>query len=186
MAHFAKVNSSGIVEEVLVVDNTALLDDNGVEQETLGISHLTEIFGDEGVSWVQTSYNGRIRGIYAQVGGSYDSSADIFIPVKDFPSWVWDSSSSTWVSPVPVPEIVRDSLGFIIETIDWDEETLSWIITKTPYAHFHRISDEGDILNRLQIPVRYILDEQGNEDDNLGIILAIDHDQPGNWVRVPV
>ena len=67
MAHFAKIES-GIVTQVVVVDN---------EHEANGEAYLHSL-GLEGV-WVQTSYNGNIRGKFAGIGDTYDSLADVFI-----------------------------------------------------------------------------------------------------------
>lgn len=76
MAHFAKINSNNIVEEVIVVNNEVLLDSNGIEQETLGIAFCKELFGGE---WVQTSYNANFRGRYAGIGMTYDAIKDEFV-----------------------------------------------------------------------------------------------------------
>lgn len=67
MAHFAKVED-GIVTQVVVVDN---------EHEANGEAYLNSL-GLEG-TWVQTSYNNKIRGLYAAIGDTYDAEADVFI-----------------------------------------------------------------------------------------------------------
>ena len=67
MAHFAKIEE-GIVTQVVVVDN---------EHEADGEAYLNSL-GLEG-AWVQTSYNGNIRGKYAAIGDTYDSVADVFL-----------------------------------------------------------------------------------------------------------
>lgn len=67
MAHFAKIED-GIVTQVVVVDN---------EHEADGEAYLNSL-GLEG-TWIQTSYNGNIRGKYAAIGDSYDSVADVFV-----------------------------------------------------------------------------------------------------------
>ena len=67
MAHFAKIED-GIVTQVVVVDN---------EHEADGEAYLNSL-GLEG-TWVQTSYNGNIRGKYAAIGDTYDSVADVFV-----------------------------------------------------------------------------------------------------------
>lgn len=67
MAHFAKIED-GIVTQVVVVDN---------EHEANGEAYLNSL-GLDG-TWVQTSYNGNIRGKYAGIGDTYDSVADVFI-----------------------------------------------------------------------------------------------------------
>jgi hypothetical protein len=67
MAHFAKIEE-GIVTQVVVVDN---------EHEANGEAYLDSL-GLDG-TWVQTSYNGNIRGKYAAIGDTYDESLDEFI-----------------------------------------------------------------------------------------------------------
>ena len=59
MAHFAQLNNN-TVTQVVVISNADLLDENGVEQETLGIQVCHNIFGPD-TNWVQTSYNGNFR-----------------------------------------------------------------------------------------------------------------------------
>ena len=76
MAHFAKLNSDNVVEQVIVVNNEVLLDSEGVEQEALGAAFCADTFGGE---WVQTSYNGSFRGRYAGAGMTYDKVKDEFV-----------------------------------------------------------------------------------------------------------
>lgn len=77
MAHFAKVNDQGIVEQVIVVNNEDILDSKGQESEKVGQAFIKSI-GLEG-TWVQTSYNGNFRGKYAGISDRYDAEKDIFI-----------------------------------------------------------------------------------------------------------
>lgn len=77
MAHFAQINTDGVVQRVIVVNNEELLDANGVESEAVGQDFLASI-GLEGF-WVQTSYNGSFRGRYAGVGMRYDRELDEFV-----------------------------------------------------------------------------------------------------------
>lgn len=72
MAHAAKVNAEGIVEEVLVVPDA---------QEHRVHDYLANDLGLGG-TWVQTSYNGNIRKNFAGIGYTYDSVRDAFIPPK--------------------------------------------------------------------------------------------------------
>jgi hypothetical protein len=70
MAHFARVED-GIVREVIVVSNDVIVDSDGVEQEQLGIDFCKSLYGQD-TEWVQTSYNGNIRGKYAGMGDVWD------------------------------------------------------------------------------------------------------------------
>ena len=76
MAHFAQLDSNNTVTNVVVVDNSNLLDENGTEQESLGIAFLEQNLGSG--PWVQTSYSGKMRGRYAGLGMVYDSVANVF------------------------------------------------------------------------------------------------------------
>jgi hypothetical protein len=67
MAHFAKIENN-LVTQVLVVDN---------EHETDGEAYLNSL-GLDG-QWIQTSYNGKIRGKFAGIGDIYDAKLDEFI-----------------------------------------------------------------------------------------------------------
>ena len=113
MAHFAEI-SDGIVRQVLVVNNSELLID-GVEVEQKGIDFLNNLLGG---TWVQTSYNNRIRKQYAGVGFTYDAVKDQFVAPQPFPSWTLDSNND-WQAPTPKPE----------GSFTWDEETLAWVAT---------------------------------------------------------
>lgn len=70
MAHFARIQDN-TVREVIVVSNDVITDSNGVEQEQLGIDFCKSLYGQD-TEWVQTSYNGNIRGRYAGVGYLWD------------------------------------------------------------------------------------------------------------------
>ena len=76
MAHFAELDPNNVVLRVVVVDNDVMTDENGDEQENLGIGFLHGLFG--GV-WKQTSYNGNLRGKYAGIGDIYDAVNDVFV-----------------------------------------------------------------------------------------------------------
>lgn len=93
MAHFAKLDESNKVTEVIVVHNNELLD-NGVESEAKGIQFCQSLFGG---NWVQTSYNGNIRKNYAGIGYTYDSVRDAFIPPKPVEGdWILNENTCLW------------------------------------------------------------------------------------------
>ena len=94
MAHFAKINENNLVTEILVINNTDCLGQNGQESEAVGIAFCQSIFGPN-TRWVQTSYNANIRGKYAGVGDTYDEAAGVFVaPPPDL----------TPLPPPPEPE----------------------------------------------------------------------------------
>jgi hypothetical protein len=69
MAHFAEIDKDGFVIRVLVVDDS---------QESRGQDFLAKDLGLGG-TWIQTSFNGNIRGKYAGIGDRYDKVKDEFI-----------------------------------------------------------------------------------------------------------
>jgi hypothetical protein len=111
MAHFAKLNSENVVDQVVAVHN------NDAPDEAAGIAFLNSLFGE--ATWVQTSYNGNIRKNYAGIGYTYDSGRDAFIPPQPYPSWVMAEETCRWAAPTPMP---ADGKGY-----RWDEATLTWV-----------------------------------------------------------
>jgi len=143
MAHFAQLDENNMVVWVTHVNNSDLMDENGVEQESLGIQHIhNTIPGSENYAWKQTSYNSNFRGGYASIGGMYHEETDTFIRTKPFDSWVLNSDTLKWESPVPRPnDIITDTS---ITTYRWIEESLSWepVIDEKPYPSW-TLLEEG-------------------------------------------
>lgn len=115
MAHFAELDAGNTVLRVIVVSNDDTMDD-GVESEAKGIAFCQSLF--PGTTWVQTSYNARIRKNYAGPGYKYDAERDAFIPPKPFPSWILNEDDCNWYSPVPHP---GDGAFYV-----WNEESGAW------------------------------------------------------------
>ena len=70
MAHFARIEN-GIVQQVIVVNNDLLLDEDGLEQEIVGIEFCQSLFGADS-EWVQTSYTEKMRGRFAGIGMTWN------------------------------------------------------------------------------------------------------------------
>ena len=79
MAHFAELDNNDIVLRVVVVGNEDIKDQNGYESESVGIALLQKRYGAS-TKWAQTSYNSRIRGVYAGIGMYFDRTLDLFVP----------------------------------------------------------------------------------------------------------
>lgn len=99
MAHFARIDENGIVQEVIVVNNEVLLDSDGVEQESLGQEFIASI-GLTG-TWLQASYNGTIRGNFPGAGDEYRPDLDAFIQPKpgitpEISDWVLNEETLLW------------------------------------------------------------------------------------------
>ena len=104
MAHFAQIDENNVVIQVLVV-----------EQEVIDTGDL----GDPS-KWIQTSYNGNIRGKYAGIGDTYNIAKDIFIEPQPWPSWTLDENNE-WIPPVAQPAPDGDTMYR-----NWDEDTQTW------------------------------------------------------------
>ena len=111
MAHFAEIDQNNVVLRVIVVSDTL---------EAQGAEWCHDTFGG---TWVQTSYNGRIRKNFAGIGFTYDPARDAFIPPQPYPSWTLDEQTCQWVPPVPMP-----TDGMYV----WNESTLAWSQIGTP------------------------------------------------------
>lgn len=118
MAHFARIDESNIVQQVVVVDDTVLADPStGEETEALGVEYLNSLNIGEG-TWLQTSYTGRIRGRFAGIGMVYLPDLDVFALPQPYPSWVLNQQNYEWEAPIPRPD---EPYPFL-----WDEPTTSW------------------------------------------------------------
>jgi len=117
MAHFAEIDSNGVVQRVIVVSNKDTADAYGVEKESIGAAFCERLFGG---TWRQTSYNGNFRKNYAGIGYTYNAALDAFVPPKpqNYPSWVLNPDTAQWETPVPMPEDGK--------MYSWDEATISW------------------------------------------------------------
>jgi hypothetical protein len=108
MAHFAEIDNDNKVVRVLVVPD---------EQEHRGQDFLANDLGLGG-TWIQTSYNARIRKNYAGIGFDYDQSRDAFIAPKPFDSWLLDEETCQWKAPIDYP---TDGLMY-----QWNEDKKDW------------------------------------------------------------
>jgi hypothetical protein len=114
MAHFAQLENN-VVKQVIVISNQEILDEQGKESEGKGIAFCFNLLGG---TWIQTSYNGKIRKNYAGIGYTYDKGRDAFIAPQPYNSWLLDETTCQWKSPVDMP---TDG-----EMYSWNEETISW------------------------------------------------------------
>ncbi len=118
MGHFAKV-VDGKVVQVIVAE-----------------PEFFDTFVDSSPgTWIQTSYNTRggvhylpdsnepsgqpaVRGNYAGIGFTYDTTNDVFYAPQPYPSWTLNNTTWTWEAPVAYP---TDGKLYV-----WDEATTSW------------------------------------------------------------
>ena len=96
MAYFAELDENNVVLRVISVSNE-ITTQNSEEQEQLGINFCQNLFGG---TWIQTSFNGRIRKNYAGIGFVYDADRDAFIPPKpQGDEWVINEETCLWSNP---------------------------------------------------------------------------------------
>ena len=103
MSHFAKINSSNIVETVIVAEQ------DFINSGAVGDSFL----------WVQTSYNNNFRKNYAGIGYTYDKTRDAFIAPKPHPSWTLVEDTCQWTAPTAYPDDGK--------VYEWNEDTTNWV-----------------------------------------------------------
>ena len=127
MAHYAKV-SNGKVVKVIVAE----------------ASFFDNFIDDSPGKWIQTSYNTRggvhyqpdsntpsedqskvLRGNYAGVGYTYDSTLDAFYTPQPYNSWTLNTGSFLWEAPVDYP--TGDATGSYTGSYQWDEDITNWI-----------------------------------------------------------
>ena len=118
MSHYAKVEV-GIVTNVIVA-----------EQDYIDTQEGT---------WVQTSYNTRggthssgdnskaLRGNYAGIGYTWDEDNNIFYGKKPYASWVLNTTTASWHSPIgDAPDDLTDEEKAAMTHYVWNEGTGAW------------------------------------------------------------
>ena len=127
MGHYAKV-VNGKVTKVIVAE----------------ASFFNNFVDDSPGKWIQTSYNTRggvhyqpnsgtpsedqskaLRGNYAGIGYTYDSSLDAFYAPQPYSSWNLNTSSYSWEAPVAYPS--GDATGSYTGSYQWDEDLINWV-----------------------------------------------------------
>jgi len=105
MSHWAKIDENNKVIQVTVGDNN---------EPDEGYQWLLDNLGG---TWIKTSYNNNIRGVFAGIGYSYNPDEDIFVTPQPYASWT--RNGSYWQAPTPMP---TDGKSY-----KWDEDTTSWV-----------------------------------------------------------
>ena len=139
MAAFAKIEN-GKVTQVISVHNNEVLNDDGLEDEAIGVEYLKSIYGQD-TEWKKTSYNTRggiyytpntntpdsdqskaFRKNYAGIGSVYDPVKDAFYYENPtFPSWIFNEFSCQWEAPVVKPIGPGDTIWA------WFEDVQAWV-----------------------------------------------------------
>ena len=145
MAHFAKLGVNGKVIAVHALDNSKLLNADSVEDESVGQQELERIHGWPAAMWIKTSYNTRgnkyynadgtegdqsnaLRGNYAGIGYTWDEDNEIFWPKKPYASWVKNTTTAAWDSPLgaapalTAEQTAQNEAGTHLWNYRWNEE----------------------------------------------------------------
>ena len=120
MAHYAKIEN-GKVTSVIVAEEDVIVTFPG--------------------TWVQTSYNTKgnqhygqdgkpdggvaLRGNYAGIGYTYDSTNDVFYAPKPHASWILGNNSWTWNAPITYPDDGKDYIWN--EDLYQSDNTKGWV-----------------------------------------------------------
>ena len=137
MAHFAKIGANGKVIAVLTLNNGDMLNADGVEDERVGQQYLERHNNWPAQMWIQTSYNTMhgthtlggtpLRGNYAGIGYIWDEDNNLFYPKKPFASWVLNTTTATWHSPIgDAPDDLTDEEKAAKTHYVWNEGTGAW------------------------------------------------------------
>lgn len=117
MAHFAKLDDNNLVTDIVFVDNTITADvyidgdddnkEKSIEKEQRGIDYLKDIFGNDTI-WKQCSFNTwknkhklggtPLRYNMPEIGYTYDSLRDGFIPPKPGSDYILIEKKLQWTS----------------------------------------------------------------------------------------
>ena len=147
MAHFAKLGSNGKVIQVLTLNNSDMLNADGVEDESVGQQYLERHNNWPAQMWIQTSYNTynnkhnsgdntkAFRGNYAGIGYTWDEDDQIFWPKKPYASWVKNTSDAKWESPIgdqpalTAEQTSQNEAGTHRWSYEWNEAGQTWDLT---------------------------------------------------------
>jgi len=139
MAHFAKIGDTSKVLGVHVVDNKDILNADGVEEELVGQQYLEKHSNWPAQMWIQTSYNtsrGKhrsgddskaLRGNYAGIGYTWDEDNQIFYGEKPYASWVLNTTTADWHSPIgdAPDDLTAEEIAAGTYYV-WNEDGQSW------------------------------------------------------------
>jgi len=145
MAHFAKLGSNSKIIQVLTLNNSDMLNADGVEDESVGQQYLERHNNWPAQMWIQTSYNTRdgkhydnktgelsadqskaLRGNYAGIGHIWDEDNNIFYRKKPYASWVLNTTTANWYSPIGDAPTLSEEEKAANTYYKWNEAGQSW------------------------------------------------------------
>lgn len=120
MAYFAQIDNSNVVISVEEISGDIIIDENGIENENLGVTYLKNIFGENTI-WKMIGSIGGFRKNFPSIGFSYDQELDAFISPKPFNSWILNRNTAMWEAPIQQPDLKEYEIINRLHYI-WDEE----------------------------------------------------------------
>ena len=141
MAHLAKISDTSQVLSVLTLNNKDMLNAAGVEDESVGQKYLEKHNNWPAERWIQTSYNTSggihnlggtpLRGNYAGIGYTWDEDNNIFYGKKPHASWVLNTTTASWHSPIGDAPELTDEEKSADSHYEWNEDGKSWDLTNS-------------------------------------------------------
>ena len=136
MAIFAELDQDKIVIRKFVIGDDVPTTDGPLGENDMhpdGEEYCRALFNIHKVAgfYKQTSPTSSFRGKHAAKGDTYDEVNDRFVPVKPFPSFIFNETKCIWEAPVapPMEPQATDENGKTItvfyDTL-WDEDNLRW------------------------------------------------------------
>tara|TARA_Y100000033_G_C2742305_1_gene109175 strand:- start:507 stop:1226 length:720 start_codon:yes stop_codon:yes gene_type:complete len=135
MAHFAELDENNVVQRVIVVSDKNTSDEDGNEDENIGIAFCKKLHGSDSI-WKQCSYNALIRKSFPARGFTYSETLDAFIHPQPYSSWTL-SDDGCWLAPIEEPELTSEQvrLGYyyswndgIYQADSNEPKTLGWVL----------------------------------------------------------
>ena len=122
-----------------------MLNADGVEDESVGQQYLELHNNWPTQMWIQTSYNTAggthrnggtpFRGNYAGIGYTWDEDDQIFWPKKPYASWVKDTATASWKSPIgdapalTAEQEAQNTANTHMWVYQWNEAGQTWDLT---------------------------------------------------------
>jgi hypothetical protein len=124
-----------------------MLNADGVEDESVGQQYLETHNNWPAQMWIQTSYNTSgnthnsgdnskaFRGNYAGIGYTWDEDDQIFWPKKPYASWVKNTTTANWDSPIgDAPALTEEQTSQNEANTHrwsyvWNEANTTWDLT---------------------------------------------------------
>jgi hypothetical protein len=120
MLYFAKINPITLTVENVIIAEKEFIDQ--LPDSNLWIQTTNNVEGDVYYDPNTNEFSSDKTNIFrknsANKNFKYDPVKDVFIPPKQFKSWILDEETCLWNSPVPKP---NDGKRYF-----WNEETQTW------------------------------------------------------------